>query len=108
MPSDSCGARAAAVPGELAQVRAERLRARIALARAFDDREALNRALDAARRLLRLDPKLGREALLEVFLAGRYTENREVCIAVGQVFEAPPGRDERRRDPSPASAARSC
>jgi DNA-binding CsgD family transcriptional regulator/tetratricopeptide (TPR) repeat protein len=80
--------RTAATGSESALVRArtERLAARIDLARAFDDREALNRALDAARRLLRLDPKLGREALLEAFLASRYTENREVCIAVGQVF----------------------
>ena len=69
-------------------MRVERLRARIALARTFDDREALDRALDAARRLLRLDPKLGREALLEAFFAGRATENRDACIAAGQVFLA--------------------
>jgi DNA-binding CsgD family transcriptional regulator/tetratricopeptide (TPR) repeat protein len=47
----------------------------------------MDRALDAARRLLGLDPRLGREALLEAFLAGRYAENREMCIAIGQVFE---------------------
>jgi DNA-binding CsgD family transcriptional regulator len=79
---------AAGTAGELGQARAERLRSRIALARAFDDRAALLRSLDAARRLLPLDPKLGREALLEAFLAGRYTENREACIAAGQVFQA--------------------
>ena len=75
---------------ELRDVRAERLRARIALTRAFDDSEALRRALEAARRLVNLDPKLGRDALLGTFVAARYVTNREVCIDVGRAFNEEP------------------
>ena len=50
---------AAASESVLVRARTERLAARIALARAFDDREALHRLLDAARGLLPLHRRLG-------------------------------------------------